>query len=111
MEKTNTQQKEDKGLNHNNHDNHNEHENDEETGRWLEEYYQFSETIDLDAEGKEDIRDWPKFKLSNVEFQSKLAAIHHIDNIPLVKNKEERHIVILNDLMSQGAITMTDRSM
>ena len=76
----------------------------EEKG-WLEEHLKYAKTIDLD-EGKEDWRTWEEIKLSSADFQSKLAAIPRISHIALVRSEEERHILILNDLIHQGLLSV-----
>lgn len=78
----------------------------EEEKGWLEGHLKYAKTIDLDEGKEEDWRTWEEIKLSSADFQSKLAAIPRISHIALVRSEEERHILILNDLIHQGLLSV-----
>jgi hypothetical protein len=67
----------------------------------LTKHLQYTASIDEDALMKEDISEWPEFKLSNVELDALYEAIPRLAGLPeepMVTNAKEMRVILLRDL-------------
>ena len=72
----------------------------------LDAYVKYCKTIDVHAEASEYYRNWKEFKLKPETIGSESEKIERIGTLQLVSSDTERHLIVLNDLINQGVVTV-----